>query len=144
MIFASTEEKVPDDWSRDGQFIVFESFNQKQNGTCCYCGLLTKAHHPCCSRISMNVRHSSHPTENISRTLLTNLALLQSMFERSRFQVVSGGSQRTSEHNRDGEVTVASFSISVRIGKLMVVEVKLGPPFQAGVPKPLFDTRVLT
>ena len=26
----------------------------------------------------------------------------------------------------------------------MVVEVKLGPPFQAGVPKPLFDTRVLT
>jgi hypothetical protein len=26
----------------------------------------------------------------------------------------------------------------------MVVEVKLGPPFQVGVPKPLFDTRVLT
>ena len=87
---------------------------QKQNGTCCYFGLLTKAHHPCCSRISMNVRHSSHPTENILRTLLTNLALLQSMFERSRFQVVSGGSQRTSEHNRDGEVTVASFSYRSR------------------------------
>jgi len=29
-------------------------------------------------------------------------------------------------------------------GKMMVVDVKLRPSFQAGVPKPLFDTRVLT
>ena len=26
----------------------------------------------------------------------------------------------------------------------MVVDVKLGPPFEVGVPKPLFDTRILT
>src|SRR4029453_14330575 len=89
---------------------------QRRNGISQSFGLQTKPLHLCCSRISMNVRHSSHPTENISRTLLTNLARPQSMCRRFRFQVVSGGSQPALAHNQDGDGTVANFSISVLTG----------------------------
>ena len=57
---------------------------------------------------------------------------------------MSGGSQPAADAQprwrRDGREL---FYIAAD-RKLMAVEVKLGATFEAGVPKPLFDTRVLT
>src|SRR5688572_23184148 len=89
---------------------------QKQNGICGYFGPLTKTHLRYCNRSSMNVRHSSHLTENTSRTLLINLARQRCMFKRFRFPAVSGGSQPALGHNLDGEKMVANFSISAVTG----------------------------
>src|SRR5687768_11778086 len=83
-----------------------------QTGSVC-----RRCSHHCCNQISMNVRHTSHPTENISPTLPTSRARLQSMLRRFRFQVLSGESRVALGHNQDGEVTVVNFSISVLVGR---------------------------
>src|SRR4029453_6597114 len=85
---------------------------EKQNGTCGCFEPLTETHPHCFSRSLMNVRQVSHLTENTWLTLRINLARLRCMFRRFPFLAVNGGSQPTSEHNRDGVVMVANFSIS--------------------------------
>lgn len=144
VILASIEEKIPDDWSRDGQFIVFESFNPK-----------TK----------WDLLLFQTADKNAS-------SLLQSDFNERQAHFSPDGKYIAYTSDKSGSVAVyvqtfplsgSEWRISTGVGaqprwrsdgrelfyigpdrKLMVVDVKLGPPFQVGVPKPLFDTRVLT
>lgn len=144
VILASVEEKVPDDWSRDAQFIVYESFNSKTKWDL---WLLRTA--------------DKNPSP-----------LLQSEFNERQAQFSPDGKYIAYTSDKSGSAAVyvqtfpfsgSEWRISTGIGaqprwrkdgrelfyigadrKLMVVDVKLGPHFQVGVPKPLFDTRVPT
>jgi eukaryotic-like serine/threonine-protein kinase len=144
VIFASVEEKVPDDWSRDAQFIVYESFNSKTKWDLWLLRTADKNASP----------------------------LLQSEFNERQAQFSPDGKYIAYTSDKSGSPAVyvqtfpfsgSEWRISTGIGaqprwrkdgrelfyiggdrKLMVVDVKLGPLFQVGVPKPLFDTRVPT
>jgi len=143
-ILVSPEEKLPDDWSRDGQFIVYESFGSKTKWDLWL--------------LRMADRNSS--------------PLLQSEFNERQAQLSPDGKYIAYTSDKSGSLAVyvqtiplsgSEWRISTGVGaqprwrkdgrelfyigadrKLMVVEVKLGPPFQVGVPKPLFETRVPT
>ncbi|HEX6733148.1 MAG TPA: protein kinase, partial [Pyrinomonadaceae bacterium] len=144
VILASVEEKMADDWSRDGQFIVFESFNSK-------------------TKWDLLLLRTADRTTS---------PLLQSDFNERQAHFSPDGKYIAYTSDKSGSAAVyirtfpfsgSEWRISTDVGaqprwrgdgrelffigpdrKLMVVEVKLGPPFQVGVPKPLFDTRVLT
>ena len=144
VIVASPEEKVPDDWSRDGQFIVYESFGSKTKWDLW---------------ILRTADRNSSP-------------LLQSEFNERQAQLSPDGKYLAYTSDKSGSAAVyvqtvplsgSEWRISTGVGaqprwrkdgrelfyigadrKLMVVDVKLGPPFQVGVPKPLFETRVPT
>jgi eukaryotic-like serine/threonine-protein kinase len=144
VILASVEEKVPDDWSRDGQFIVYESFNSK-------------------TKWDLSIFRTADKTTS---------PLLQSDFNERQAQFSPDGKYIAYTSDKSGSAAVyvqtfplsgSEWRISTGIGaqprwgrdgrelfyigpdrKLMVAEVKLAPSFQVGVPKPLFDTRVPT
>ena len=144
VIFASVEEKLPDDWSRDGKFIIYESFIGKTKWDL---WLLR--------------------TEDNSTS-----PLLQSEFNERQASFSPDGKYIAYTSDKSGSAAVyvqtfplsdSEWRISTDIGaqprwrndgrelfyisgdkKLMVVDIKPGPPFQAGVPKPLFETRVPT
>ena len=144
VILASPEEKVPDDWSSDGQFIVYESFGSK-------------------TKWDLWLLRASD--RNAS-------PLLQSEFNERQAQLSPDGKYIAYTSDKSGSPAVyvqtfpfsgSEWRISTGVGaqprwrkdgrelfyigadsKLMVVDVKLGPPFQVGVPKLLFETRVPT
>jgi len=144
VILASPEEKVPDDWSSDAQFIVYESFSSK-------------------TKWDLWLLRASD--RNAS-------PLLQSEFNERQAQLSPDGKYIAYTSDKSGSAAVyvqtfpfsgSEWRISTGVGaqprwrkdgrelfyiaadsKLMVVDVKLGPPFQVGVPKLLFETRVPT
>jgi Tol biopolymer transport system component len=144
VILASPEEKVPDDWSSDAQFIVYESFGSK-------------------TKWDLWLLRASD--RNAS-------PLLQSEFNERQAQLSPDGKYIAYTSDKSGSAAVyvqtfpfsgSEWRISTGVGaqprwrkdgrelfyigadnKLMVVDVKLGPPFQVGVPKLLFETRVPT
>jgi len=144
VILASPEEKLPDDWSRDAQFIVYESFGSKTKWDLW-----------------------------LLRTADRNATpLVQSEFNERQAQLSPDGKYIAYTSDKSGSAAIyvqtfplsgSEWRISTGVGaqprwrkdgrelfyigadrKLMVVDVKLGPPFQVGVPKPLFETRVPT
>lgn len=144
VILASPEEKIPNDWSSDSQFIVYESFGSKTKWDLWL------------------LRTSDRNT----------IPLLQSEFNERQAQLSPDGKYIAYTSDKSGSAAVyvqtfpfsgSEWRISTGVGaqprwrkdgrelfyiaagsKLMVVDVKLGPPFQVGVPKLLFETRVPT
>ncbi|MGH9880851.1 MAG: protein kinase domain-containing protein, partial [Pyrinomonadaceae bacterium] len=146
VLLRSSEEKVPDDWSSDGQFIVYETLNSK-----------TKK-----DLWVLPMSGDRQPTP-----------FLQTEFNEMQAQLSPDGKWIAYTSNQSGapEVYVQTFPVSgggrwrISIGggcqprwrrdgrelfyiaadrKLMTVDVKLGATFEAGVPKTLFATHVLS
>jgi eukaryotic-like serine/threonine-protein kinase len=144
VILNSVEGTEPDDWSRDGKFIIYASFNGKTKWDLWLLRTADKNASP----------------------------LLQSEFNEKQASFSPDGKYIAYTSDKSGSPAVyvqtfplsgSQWRISTDVGaqprwrsdgrelfyigpdrKLMVVDVKLGPPFQVGVPKPLFDTRVPT
>jgi Tol biopolymer transport system component/tRNA A-37 threonylcarbamoyl transferase component Bud32 len=144
VLLKSSEDKVPDDWSLDGQFIVYQTSNPK-------------------TKWDLWVLPMSGYRQS--------LPFLQTEFNEGQAQFSPDGKwiAYTSDESGAPEVYVQTFPASegkwrVSSGsgsqpkwrrdsrelfyiaadrKLMAVDVKLGATFDAGVPKALFDTRVL-
>ena len=144
VILNSVEGTEPDDWSRDGKFIIYASFNGKTKWDLWLLRTADKNASP----------------------------LLQSEFNEKQASFSPDGKYIAYTSDKSGSPAVyvqtfplsgSEWRISTDVGaqprwrsdgrelfyigpdrKLMVVDVKLGPPFQVGVPKPLFDTRVPT
>jgi eukaryotic-like serine/threonine-protein kinase len=145
LLFKSEETKVPDDWSPDGRFIVYESRNPKR-------------------KLDLWLLPTSGNREPVS--------FLQTDFNEQQAKFSPDGKwiAYTSDVSGRPEVYVQTFPASggpLRVStgggaqpewrgdghelfyiasdrKLMAVEVKLGATFEAKAPQPLFSTRVLT
>ena len=145
VLLKSSEDKVPDDWSADGRFIVYETLNQKTKSDLWV--------------LPMSGDRQPFP-------------FLQTEFNEQQAQFSPDGKwiAYTSDESGASEVYVQTFPASggkwrVSTGggvqprwrrdgrelfyiaadqKLMAVDVKLGATFEAGVPKVLFGTRVPT
>ena len=144
-LLKSDETKVPDDWSHDGKFIIYESRNPK-------------------TKLDLWLLPMSGPRDPIS--------FLKTDFneQQARFSPDGKWVAYTSDISGKPEVYVQTFPASggpVRVStnggaqplwrgdgnelfyiatdrRLMAVEVKLGAAFEAKTPQPLFLTRVLT
>jgi Tol biopolymer transport system component len=65
VLLNSGESKVPDDWSSDGQFIVYETPNPKTKQDCgCYRSTEIGSHFRFCKLSSTNIRLNSLEMEN--------------------------------------------------------------------------------
>ncbi len=145
LLLKSQETKVPDDWSPDGKFIVFESGNPK-------------------TKLDLWLLPTSGDRQP--------LPFLQTNFNEHQAQFSSDGKwiAYTSDVSGRPEVYVQTFPASggpMRVStnggaqpkwrrdghelfyiapdrKLMAVEVKLDTTFEAKAPQPLFTTRILT
>lgn len=144
VILASVEEKVADDWSRDGKFIIYESFNGK-------------------TKWDLWLIHTADMNAS---------PLLQSEFNERQASFSPDGKYIAYTSDKSGSAAVyvqtfpisgSEWRISTELGaqprwrsdgrelfyigpdrRLMVVDIKPGPQFHVGVPKPLFETRVPT
>jgi eukaryotic-like serine/threonine-protein kinase len=144
-LLKSDETKIPDDWSRDGKFIIYESRSPK-------------------TKLDLWLLPMSGPRDPIS--------FLKTDFNEQQAQFSPDGKwiAYTSDISGKPEVYVQTFPASggaVRVStnggaqpqwrrdglelfyvatdrKLMAVEVKLGATFEAKTPQPLFPVRVLT
>jgi serine/threonine protein kinase/Tol biopolymer transport system component len=145
LLLASSEPKVPNDWSSDGQFILYQTFNTK-------------------TRFDLWVLPMSGDRQA--------LPFLQTEFNEQQAQFGPDGKwvAYTSDESGTPEVYVRTYPasggrwrVSTAGGhqprwrgdgrelfyiasdrKLMAVDVKLGATFEAGTPRALFETRVLT
>jgi Tol biopolymer transport system component len=141
----SDETKIPDDWSPDGKFIVYESRNSR-------------------TKLDLWLLPTSGNQQPVS--------FLQTNFNEQQAQFSPDGKwiAYTSDVSGRPEVYVQTFPASggpIRVStsggaqpqwrrdgrelfyiaadrKLMAVEVKLGETFEAKAPQPLFTTRMLT
>jgi hypothetical protein len=145
--------QLPDDWSLDGRFIVFENFGPKTN-------------------LDLWVLPLAEPQSSGSQKLIVGkpFVFLQTEFSEAHAQISPDGRwiAYTSDESGRAEVYVRTFpaaggkwQISANGGdqpkwrrdgkelfyiaadkRLMTVEVKAGSTFEAGAPKVLFGTRV--
>jgi serine/threonine protein kinase len=144
VILASVEEKVPEDWSRDGQFIIYSAFNGKTKWDLWLLRTADKSASPLL-QTEFNERQASFSpdgkyiayTSDKSGSAAVYVQTFPFSGSEWRISTDVGGQPRWRSNGRE------LFYIG-QDRKLMVVDVKLGSTFQAGVPKPLFDTRVPT
>jgi len=144
VLLKSDENKIPDDWSADGKFIVYESRNQQ-------------------TKLDLGILPMSGDRKPVP--------FLQTVFneQQARFSPDGKWIAYTSDESGAPEVYVQTFPasggkwrVSTNGGaepqwrrdgkelfyiasdrKLMAVDVKLGASFEADAPKTLFETRVL-
>jgi eukaryotic-like serine/threonine-protein kinase len=144
VILASVEEKVPDDWSRDGKFIIYESFNGKTKWDLWLLRTADKNTSPLLQS-EFNERQASFSpdgkyiayTSDKSGSVAVYVQTFPLSGSEWRISTDAGAQPRWRSDGRE----------LFYIGgdrKLMMVDVKPGSPFQVGVPKPLFETRVPT
>jgi len=144
-LLSSVEEKVPDDWSRDGQFIVYESFNPKtkfdlwllpMSGERKPSLLLQTEFSERQAQFSPDGKYIAYTSDKSGAP-----AVYVQTFPLSGSEVrVSTGAGAQPRWRRDGREL---FYIAAD-RKLMAVDVRPGATFEVSLPKPLFETRVLT
>ncbi|MCA1573001.1 MAG: protein kinase [Acidobacteria bacterium] len=145
VLLKSTEEKVPDDWSSDGQFIVYQTINRKtkwdlwvlpMSGDRQPFPFLQTEFNEQAAQFSPDGKWIAYSSDESGAP-----EVYVQTFPASggRWRVSTDGG-RQPRWRRDGKEL---FYITAD-GKLMVVDVKLGATFEADVPQTLFGTRVLT
>lgn len=144
-LLKSGEEKWPDDWSSDGQFIVYQSFNPKtkwdlwvlpMSGDRKPFPFLQTEFSEQQARFSPDVKWIAYTSDESGAAEVYVQAFPASG---GKWRVsTSGGGQPI--WRRDGKEL---FYIAAD-RKLMAVKIKLGATFETGAPEPLFETRVLT
>jgi dipeptidyl aminopeptidase/acylaminoacyl peptidase len=143
VLLNSGESKVPDDWSSDGQFIVYETPNPKTKQDLWVLPIYgDRQPFP-----FLQTEFNEHQAQ-FSRdgkwivTLRMSQERRRSTSRQIRLLVAGGGSRPAAEASRGGGATAKSSSTFPPIEKLMAVDVKLGKTFESGEPKALFGTRL--
>ena len=146
VLLRSSEEKVPDDWSSDGRFIVYETLNPKTNKDLWVLPMsgdrqpfpfLQTEFNELQAQLSSDGKWIAY-TSNESGALEVYVQTFPASGGGKWRVSIAGGCQPS--WRRDGREL---FYIAAD-RKLMAVDVKLGAIFEAGVPKTLFATRVLS
>jgi eukaryotic-like serine/threonine-protein kinase len=144
LLFKSAEEKLPDDWSSDGQFIALEIFNPNTKWDLWVLRVNDKELSPVLQS-NFNERQAQFSPDGKYITYVSDksgsLAVYVQTFPPSgnEWRISAGGGAQPRWRHDGREL----FYIAPD-RKLMAVDITLSPRFEASVPKTLFDTRVLT
>ena len=144
VLLKSSEQKVPDDWSSDGQYIVYQTFNPETKWDLWVLPMSGDQQPSPFLRTEFNEQQAQFSadgkwiayTSDESGTLEVYVQTFPA--SGGRWRVSTGGGSQPS-WRRDGR---EMFYITAD-RKLMAVDVSLGPTFKAGIPKTLFATRNL-
>ena len=144
-LLTSGEEKVPDDWSRDGQFIVYESFNPTTKFDLWLLPMSGERKPSLLLQTEFNERQAQFSPDGKYIAYISDKsgapAVYVQAFPLTGSEVrISTGTGAQPRWRRDGREL---FYIAAD-RKLMVVDVKPGATFEVSLPKPLFETRVIT
>jgi eukaryotic-like serine/threonine-protein kinase len=145
VLLKSSEAKVPDDWSSDGQFIVYETLNPKTKWDLWVLPMSGDRQPFPFLQTEFNELQAQFSPDGKWIAYTSDESGAREVYAQTfpasggKWRVsTDGGSQPRWRH--DGkELFYIAFD-----RKLMAVDVKLGATFEAGVPKTLFGTRVLT
>ncbi|MBA2525783.1 MAG: serine/threonine-protein kinase [Pyrinomonadaceae bacterium] len=145
VLLKSSETKEPDDWSSDGQFIVYQTSNPKTKWDLWVLPMSGERQPFPFLQTEFNEQQAQFSpdgkwiayTSDESGAPEVYLQTFPASAGKWRISTGGGGQPKW---RRDGREL---FYIAAD-RKLMAVDVKLGATFEAGVPKALFGTRVLT
>jgi Tol biopolymer transport system component len=146
VLLRSSEEKIPDDWSSDGQFIVYETLFPKTKKDLWVLPVSGDKQPFPFLQTEFNETQAQFSPDGKWLAYTSNESGAPEVYVQpfpasggGRWRVSSGGGCQP-RWRRDGREL---FFID-RDRKLMAVKVKLGATFEAGVPETLFGTRVLS
>ncbi len=145
ILLRTSEEKWPDDWSRDGKFIVYQTFNQKTKWDLWLLPMSGDRQPSLFLQTEFSEQQAQFSPDGKWLAYTSDESGAPEVYLQtfpasgSKWRVsTSGGSQP--KWRRDGREL---FYIAAD-RNLMAVDIKLGPTFTASVPRTLFPTRVLT
>jgi serine/threonine protein kinase len=144
VLLKSTEDKLPTDWSSDGQFILYDVIDPKTRGDLWILPLSGDRKPFPYLQTQFTERHGQFSPDGHWIAYSSDVSGQFEIYVQSF--PVAGGAHRVSNNTgmqprwrRDGKEL---FYISAD-RKLMAVNVNAGPStFESGEPKPLFDTRI--
>ncbi|MBA3766268.1 MAG: PD40 domain-containing protein, partial [Acidobacteria bacterium] len=145
VLLKSREEKVPDDWSADGRFIVYHTLNPKTKWDLWVLPMSGDRQPAAILQTEFNEQQAQFSPDGkwiaytSDETGMAEVYVQTFPTSGSRVRVSTGGGNQP-RWRRDGREL---FYIAAD-RKLMAVDVKPGAVFEAGVPQTLFNTRVLT
>ena len=145
VLLKSSEEKWPDDWSSDGQFIVYQTFNPKTKWDLWVLPMSGDRQPFPFLQTEFNEQQAQFSPDGKWIAYTSNESGAPEVYAQTfpasggRVRVSTGGGNQP-RWRRDGREL---FYIAAD-RKLMAVDVKLGATFEARVPKILFGTRVLS
>jgi eukaryotic-like serine/threonine-protein kinase len=144
-LLKSAETKIPDDWSPDGKFIVYESRNPKTKLDLWLLPTSGDRHPVSFLQTDFNEQQAQFSPDGKWIAYTSDVSGRPEVYVQTF--PASGGPLRVStaggsqpKWRRDGR----ELFYMAPDRKLMAVEVKLGATFEAKAPQPLFSTRVLT
>ena len=144
LLLKSAEEKIPDDWSSDGQFIALEIFNPNSKWDLWVLRVNDKELSPLVQsnfnerqvQFSPDGKYIAYVSDKSGSTAVYVQTFPSSG---SEWRISAGGGAQP-RWRRDGR----ELFYLAPDKKLMAVDVTLSPRFEASVPKTLFGTRALT
>ncbi len=145
VLLKSGERKVPDDWSSDGQFIVYQTHNPKTKWDLWVLPMPGDRQPFPFLQTEFNEQQAQFSPDGKWIAYTSDESGAPEVYVQTfpasggKWRVSTGGGNQP-QWRRDGKEL---FYIAAD-RKLMAVDVKLGATFEAGVPKTLFSTRVLT
>ena len=144
LLFKSAEEKFPDAWTSDGEFIAYESFNPNTKWDLWVLRVDDKTSTPL-QQLNFNERQAQFSPDGKYIAYVSDKSGSAAVYVQtfpssgSEWRISAGGGAQP-RWRHDGRELF--YLASDR--KLMAVDITLSPSFEAGVPRRLFDTRVLT
>ena len=144
LLLKSAEEKIPDDWSSDGQFIALEIFNPNSKWDLWVLRVNDKELSPLLQS-NFNERQAQFSPDGkyiayVSDKSGSTAVYVQTFPSSGSEWRISAGGGAQPRWRRDGR----ELFYLAPDKKLMAVDVTLSPRFEASVPKTLFGTRALT
>jgi serine/threonine protein kinase/Tol biopolymer transport system component len=145
VLLKSSEAKVPDDWASDGQFIVYQTLNQKTRWDLWVLPMSGEPQPFPFLQAEFNEQQAQFSPDGKWIAYTSDESGAPEIYAQpfpasgGRWRVSTGGGCQP-RWRRDGKEL---FYIALD-GKLMAVDVKLGATLEARVPKTLFGTRVLS
>ena len=144
VLLKSDEEKWPDDWSLDGRFIIYQSFNAKTKWDLWVLPMIGDRQPTKFLQTDFNEQQAQFSPDGKWLAYISDESGAPEVYVREfpdsggKWRVSTGGGTQPRWRRDSGEL----FYIAPD-RQLMAVDIKLGATFEAKVPKSLFVTRVL-
>jgi len=142
-LLKSDENKVPDDWSSDGKFIVYEALNSRTKLDLWLLPMTGERKPVPFLQTEFNEQQAQFSPDAKWIAYTSDESGAPEVYVQafpalgSKLRISTGGGCQP-QWRRDGKEL---FYVAAD-RKLMAVDVKTGATFEAGVPKPLFETRI--
>jgi Tol biopolymer transport system component len=143
LLLKSEENKYPDDWSRDGRYILFERISSATKSDLWALAMTGERKPFPVTQTPFNEFRAQFSPDGHWFAYVSDESGGTEVYAQSfppsgaKFQVSTGGGDQP-QWRRDG----GELYYTAQDGKLMAVEVKTSPAFSADIPKPLFDARI--